>query len=1438
MSARGGPSAAVATPMRGQESHAGLRTPARTPGGSEQTSATPVIDFARLEAAKENITRSAQGRSASALNSTLSLKPGARSRALAERAEIFEKECEAASAPDSDHDDPIEPWSRYAMWAFDAYPSHGPHLVHMLERATREFKGRERYAQDPRYLKLWVLYARACEKPQHVYQFLLAQEIGTNLATLYEELSIVYEGRGVYDQADATYKLGAARFAEPVDRLKKRYREFQARLTGRSQLAATAAAAGKPEPTFREVLAAAMASANRATLGERAPDSRGAGASSRSGNVARAFGSNTAVPLKAIAAPNNARQMDVFKDGDEGHGPDSKAPWDALPTNAERNQESGLGGSKLWHGEKLLQKPPARPLAAATPSKGAPLAVFRDSDDEDDEPKPRGGKAVSPAADPEAQMWDAANKLREDPLAHYDKTTKRALSVEEVQEARRKANQNQANKERRAARNKATHSHSVAGASANSSKPNAQPKATAASKGGEQYAVPLTVLYQGIDPKAPPDSGVDLSERSVPEVLAAQKGVQSSSGDPDPWSYLDSRIGLWLPTRQSESHVSKKAKSSTGSTLTKSSTSESLSRNKSASSAPAQKQTAEQQSKPKPPRDQQHAPATELLALKERPPRDAFDPDDSAANAAALGFSAPRRRIGNVRADQPTVTMATASALKEVNAFFNEAEEEDTDSDSESESDEDEDDLPPMSARRPPAMMAPSSRVVDETPTPATRSLCSGAAPAANSLKSRPPLGAVSENVNKETQPSEIAKIAGTVPSTPAKSALGGTVGETKKSVAVAPQLNPQPASRAQRIDISTLAEEEDEDEEEEDEEQNDGMEPDAAHPLDEHEYHHLTRVTEVTELTRFTMFSRTPGRSNSGGTSDAVSSCSRSRPGAVLAQHGPSDPAARAQPIAIDRAVVDQRGLPRLDNADADRSWNSNPSTEGDDLRNLSGSFDWARQRRGADVSPGHTIEQRAEDTSECFGRPALADTLVISDEEALKATGGIAIPVQGQQRIPNPCSPTDVEVVAELLAALVLPIESSPDFVDLSSRSAEGRLATLRKRAKLQNRKSISSGPNTPGKEWKLDIDGNPFLVRGLLGEGGFGSVFLAEDAIGGIAGDSSFEGSAAARMGEEDQEEDEEEAERRRLVAVKVESPANRLEFYILGQLRARLERKSLNSIVSARKCFVYQDESFLLLEYAERGTLLDMVNNAQAAGVAGSNVGGGGGGSGVDETLAMFFTIELLRLVEALHTARFVHGDVKIDNCLLRLDEPPRGVTWANTYSSAGQDGWSAKGITLIDFGRAIDLHLYPQGQTFLADWDTDEKDCPQMREGRPWTFEADYYGVASVSHCLLFGKYIETAKAQDNSDAGHGRYNITQTLRRYWQTDIWQEFFDSMLNVRLDDPSDPSAALDKLRILRGRMESWLESNACRGGRNLRGALKKVALYALKKSLARA
>lgn len=84
---------------------------------------------------------------------------------------------------------------------------------------------------------------------------------------------------------------------------------------------------------------------------------------------------------------------------------------------------------------------------------------------------------------------------------------------------------------------------------------------------------------------------------------------------------------------------------------------------------------------------------------------------------------------------------------------------------------------------------------------------------------------------------------------------------------------------------------------------------------------------------------------------------------------------------------------------------------------------------------------------------------------------------------------------------------------------------------------------------------------------------------------------------------------------------------------------------------------------------------------------------------------------------------------------------------------------------------------------------DSQDCLEMQRGEPWSFEADYFGLAGIIHILLFGEAIEVLPLRNTSR----EYKLRNMLKRYWQRDIWHRLFDVLINSGSDKFGDSSTA---------------------------------------------
>ncbi|KAI1488709.1 Mad3/BUB1 homology region 1-domain-containing protein [Biscogniauxia mediterranea] len=442
--------------------------------------------------------------------------------------------------------------------------------------------------------------------------------------------------------------------------------------------------------------------------------------------------------------------------------------------------------------------------------------------------------------------------------------------------------------------------------------------------------------------------------------------------------------------------------------------------------------------------------------------------------------------------------------------------------------------------------------------------------------------------------------------------------------------------------------------------------------------------------------------------------------------------------------------------------------------------------------------------------------------------------------------CNPVDTIIRDEILEKMHPPLSSYSGFYDHRNERSE-RGAEIRKFARIvgkagRNSTDRTASPNSPVVLEFPELMGEYTLKR-ELGAGAFAPVYLVENSAPEAEGGENDENApppGVAAMGKGAFAATT--ARRAPLEALKMEQPPSVWEFHMMRLAASRLgpQHRATASVSAAHELHLYQDEGFLFLPYYPHGTLLDVVNffRAEPSGV-------------MDEPLAMFFTIELLRTVEALHAKQILHGDLKADNCLLRLDNHHHHAQSSSSFSSLspqwradGSGGWSSRGIVLIDFGRGIDMRAFAPGVQFVADWKTTAADCAEMREGRPWSWHIDYHGLAGIVHCLLFGKYIETTRAvADQGQGGLGtaarRYRIRESLKRYWQTDLWADLFDLLLNPAARPAADRDADAQQLlpvtrglRRVRESMEAWLEAN-CEKGVGLRALMARVEGMARKR-----
>jgi checkpoint serine/threonine-protein kinase len=417
--------------------------------------------------------------------------------------------------------------------------------------------------------------------------------------------------------------------------------------------------------------------------------------------------------------------------------------------------------------------------------------------------------------------------------------------------------------------------------------------------------------------------------------------------------------------------------------------------------------------------------------------------------------------------------------------------------------------------------------------------------------------------------------------------------------------------------------------------------------------------------------------------------------------------------------------------------------------------------------------------------------------------------------------CNPVDEYTRNMIFQGLQPALSTYEGFFDHKNETA-GKSAELKKFAKAVAKVSKNSSDKTttnismPPVLNFLGTD-KKYVVKKELGAGAFAPVYLIENVAEEEVEDEKDPPAAVMGKGTFDH------FGRKDLEALKMEDPPTAWEFYIMRQAKRRLGvSRAAESLINVYEMHLYEDECFLVEEYRDQGTLLDLINIARADSTAATGV--------IDECLVMFFAIELFRTVEALHSKGLIHGDLKADNCLVRFDPINDDMVWTPRYRRDGTGSWNQKGLALIDFGRGIDMKVFRPDVQFIADWKTSAQDCAEMRELRPWTYQIDYHGLAGIIHSMLFGKYIDTV-ADRAAKLGAGAtktYHIKENLKRYWQQEIWSGVFDLLLNPLMHLEGEEGTrmpVLKGMKRLREMMEEWVEGN-CEKGVGLQAAIRKL------------
>ncbi|CAN4101471.1 unnamed protein product [Withania somnifera] len=131
--------------------------------------------------------------------------------------------------------DPLLPWLRGVKKMKESLPPQllKEKLPRFLQKCAQTFETDRRYANDMRYLRVWLQLMDYVHDPKAVLKTMESNHIGMKKSLFYQAYALYYEKIKKFEAAEKMYRLGVQRLAEPLDELHKSYEQFLHRMEQR-----------------------------------------------------------------------------------------------------------------------------------------------------------------------------------------------------------------------------------------------------------------------------------------------------------------------------------------------------------------------------------------------------------------------------------------------------------------------------------------------------------------------------------------------------------------------------------------------------------------------------------------------------------------------------------------------------------------------------------------------------------------------------------------------------------------------------------------------------------------------------------------------------------------------------------------------------------------------------------------------------------------------------------------------------------------------------------------------------------------------------------------------------------------------------------------------------------------------------------------------------
>nr|XP_048315558.1 mitotic checkpoint serine/threonine-protein kinase BUB1 beta isoform X2 [Myodes glareolus] len=200
----------------------------------------------------------------------------------------------------------------------------------------------------------------------------------------------------------------------------------------------------------------------------------------------------------------------------------------------------------------------------------------------------------------------------------------------------------------------------------------------------------------------------------------------------------------------------------------------------------------------------------------------------------------------------------------------------------------------------------------------------------------------------------------------------------------------------------------------------------------------------------------------------------------------------------------------------------------------------------------------------------------------------------------------------------------------------------------------------------------------------------------------------------------------------------------DFYINLKIRERLN-EDCDLLCS---CCQYQDGHIVWYQYINCSTLQDLLQHSEL----------------VTQEIVVLIIYNLLTIVEKLHRAEIVHGDLSPQSLILRnrIHDP---------YDCNKND----HAVKIVNFSYSVDLRVQLDAFSFSGFRTVQTLKGQKILESCSSPYQVDLLGITDLAHLLLFKKHLQVF--QDGP-----LWKLSQNTSELKDGELWNKFFVRILNA--------------------------------------------------------